>query len=205
MKHETTKYKTREEWLGAAVELLRPVFVKRAGVTLPDAWRVSCGFPRNSRGGAIGQCWAQSASRDGHWEMFISPVLAEPARVLGVLVHELIHAGIGIKHGHNKVFGKAARARLLEGKLTATTEGKPFKDEIAAPVLAKLGVYPHGELRPSGEGTGPRKQATRLLKAACGGCGYCVRITQKWLDIAPPTCPNPGCDEFGETLNHDGA
>lgn len=195
------KYETREQWLGAAVDLLRPVFKARANVALPKDWRIACGFPYASRGAkAIGQCWAKTSSADGHWEMFISPVLANPVRVLGVTVHELCHAGVGVKHGHDKVFGAAARAMLLEGKLTATTEGKPFEEEIAKPILAKLGKYPHGALKPSGLSTGPKKQGTRLVKCQCKACECTVRTTAKWLGLGVPTCFNEGCDLNGEPM-----
>ena len=33
------------------------------------------------------------------------------------------------------------------------------------------------------------KQTTRMLKCECPACGYTVRTTRKWLDIAVPTCP----------------
>lgn len=34
------------------------------------------------------------------------------------------------------------------------------------------------------------KQGTRLLKCRCASCGYTVRTTRKWLDLAgPPICP----------------
>lgn len=191
-----TKHETREQWLGAAVDLLRPVFKQRAGVTLPKNWRVSCGFPHRGKK-AIGQCWPKTASGDQHWEMFISPVLAEPVRVLDVLVHELVHAGVGVKHGHDSVFAKAARSMLLEGKLTATTSGKPFKDEIATPLLAKLGAYPHAVLNAGGISTGPKKQATRLIKAMCPDCECTVRVTAKWLGTGTPTCFNNACESNG--------
>lgn len=37
------------------------------------------------------------------------------------------------------------------------------------------------------------KQPTRLLKTYCPKCGYTLRVTLKWLTIAVPTCPHPGC------------
>ena len=47
---------TREAWLLAAIELLRPLFLEK-GYNLPRV-RVSCGIPATSRrGSAVGQCW----------------------------------------------------------------------------------------------------------------------------------------------------
>lgn len=34
------------------------------------------------------------------------------------------------------------------------------------------------------------KQPTRMLKCFCENCGYTIRATAKWLNIAIPNCPN---------------
>jgi hypothetical protein len=38
----------------------------------------------------------------------------------------------------------------------------------------------------------PPTQSTRLLKVACGECGYTVRVTSKWLEKGAPGCPDHG-------------
>ncbi len=82
----------REDWLSAAVSELRPYFDAVCS-PLPTNVRVSCGFPSNAkRSGAIGECWADTASADATFEVLISPVLDDPLRVFDVLVHELCHA-----------------------------------------------------------------------------------------------------------------
>ena len=92
----------RETYLQSAVEELRPSFSAN-GHTLPLAIRVSCALPSNAkRSGAIGECWADTRSADGHYEIFISPTLADPARVFDVLIHELCHTAKGcMNHGVN--------------------------------------------------------------------------------------------------------
>lgn len=35
---------------------------------------------------------------------------------------------------------------------------------------------------------------TRLVRCECPKCGYLVRTTRKWLDIAVPTCPVDGAE-----------
>jgi len=191
---------TREEWLVKATKLLRPVFDKRTdGWTVPDNVRTSCGFPRGARK-AIGQCWSSDNSADDTLEVFISPVVDDSIDVLQILVHELVHAAVGLKAGHREPFGTVARAMALEGKLTATVAGDTFKREIAAPLLAKLGDYPHAALTVGGINTGPKKQGTRMLKAFCPKCDYTVRTTAKWLDIATPTCPDESCKGYGKDM-----
>lgn len=187
----TTKYATREEWLHACADVLRPAF-KQAGEPLSDTIRISCAFPKRARGKAIGQHWPNVYSADKHNEIFISPVLAEPLRVADVLAHELVHTHHS-KH-KPKTFGKLARALHLEGKLTATTGGEAFKRAFGAGIEA-LGAYPHGAMHEKARATGA--QGTRLLKAECACCGYKVRITRQWIDTAgAPLCPNPHCDDY---------
>lgn len=43
-----------------------------------------------------------------------------------------------------------------------------------------------------GASTAKPKQTTRLKKCECQECGYTVRVTQKWLEVGPPHCPEHG-------------
>lgn len=179
----------REQWLNRAVEVLRPHF-KANAYEVPTNIRVTCGFPSRSampsKRQRIGECWADSASDGKVFEIFISPVLHDPMRVLGVLAHECVHAVVGLKIGHKAPFKRCATAIGLEGKMTATSEGEKFV-EFAKPALKQLGDYPHKRLNVS---SAPKKGGTRLLKCECPGCGYIARVTNKWIDeVGPPVCP----------------
>jgi len=177
-------HNTREEWLLAAIEEVRPLFSANS-IPLPDAIRVTCGFPSTaSRSGAIGQAWSSAASADKHWEILISPVLAEPARVMDVLIHELCHTTAGAMN-HGKVFASAAhRMGLAQGAKgwKATVAGPTF-DSMYKDIVDGLGDYPHAPLS-MGQ---TKKQATRMLKAQCV-CGYTIRLTAKWANTGLPTC-----------------
>jgi hypothetical protein len=48
------------------------------------------------------------------------------------------------------------------------------------------------------------KRKTYLLGMVCT-CGYLVRVTQKWLDVAAPTCPNPDCPSMGKPMQEIGS
>jgi hypothetical protein len=181
---------TREQWLTAAVDALRPAF-DAIGKPVPLAIRAACGFPLHARRSkAIGQCWASTASADKHIEILISPVLAKPMEVFETLVHELCHATDGAMN-HGLPFQKVAAAMGLvacgSGKQTwkATKGNDTFAVRYAAD-LDNLGDYPHGQLTPGAEA---KVQPTRMLKLVCGSCGYTVRTTAKWLDVGLPTCP----------------
>ena len=184
----TNIHSTREDWLTAAVEELRPVF-DGIGRPVPQKIRVACGFPLDAkRSKAIGQCWADTASADKSIEIMISPVLDDKVAVFEVLVHELCHATAGaMNHGVN--FQAAARSMLLK----ATGSGKqPWKSTAGdhnflaayAAMIDSLGDYPHAALTFNTRKT----QSTRMLKAFCPSCGYTVRLTQKWADLGLPTC-----------------
>ena len=182
-------YNTREEWLTAAIEELRPVF-DAVGKPLPKAIRVACGFPLNAkRSKAIGECWIASASADGVIEILISPVLADPVAVFEVLVHELCHATSGaFNHGVN--FQKVASLMLLQacgtGKETwkSTRGTTEFVNSYGA-LINGLDTYPHGQLTY----TDKKVQGTRMIKACCPSCGYTIRLTDKWVKQGLPTCP----------------
>jgi len=181
----------RETYLQSAVEELRPSFSAN-GHTLPLAIRVSCALPSNAkRSGAIGECWADTRSSDGHYEIFISPTLDNPARVFDVLIHELCHTAKGcMNHGVN--FQRLAEAMLLipaSSSWKATVGAPTFMDAYGS-IIEGLGDYPHAALDMSSRKT----QGTRMLKASCPSCSYTVRLTAKWAfdtfgDPRLPICP----------------
>lgn len=179
---------TREAWLTAAVEALRPLF-HAAGTDVP-AVRVSCGWPSKggtgTRGGkVIGQCWASGATADGVAQVFISPTLADRETVLATLLHELVHAVQDCKTGHGKEFGRLARAVGLTGKMTATHASEELEGYFPV-MLAELGEYPHAALTP---GTG-RAGTGRMLKVSCPRCGIILRASRAVAErIDGGACP----------------
>lgn len=179
-----TKHETREAWLTAGVDALRAHF-DAAGFPVPLAVRVSVGWPRAARK-AVGQCWKQSAAKDGVSQIFISPVTADGVAALDTLAHELVHAAIDPFSGHGGKFAKAAKAvGLTKGKPTSAGAGDDLLKTLQR-IAKGLGEYPHAALTPHDV----VKQSTRLLKVACRECGYIARVTQKWLDEAgAPLCP----------------
>ena len=190
--------KTREQWLLQAVKALEPDF-KKAGVELPPV-RVSIGWPggRGNKQHVIGQCWMSAAVADGQPAIFISPALSEekPERILGVLIHELVHA-VG-NYGHKGQFSRLAKQMGLTPPWTATGESEPLKERLAR-LAKRLGPFPHAVVDPGHGlvGTGPARppvQTTRMLKLACPECGYTVRTTAKWISVGLPICPVEGYD-----------
>lgn len=186
-----TTHSTRETWLVAAVDTLAALFAEH-DIELPEV-RVSCGWPasggRAQKRKTIGQCWSTKSASDGVNQVFISPVLDEPGKVLGVLVHELIHAVDDCKSGHKTAFARMARQLGLEGKMTETNVGPALAERLTT-VAEELGTYPHSAISGDSGSETPKKQGTRMLKCECPNTGYVVRTTRKWLDeLGAPICP----------------
>ena len=180
-------FKTREEWLCAAVEELRPLF-SVFSKPVPTKIRVATGFPYGAeRSKAIGQCWSDTNSADGAVEILISPTLGDAIEVFEVLVHELCHATAGaMNHGVNfqSIAGQMHLTPVGTGKETwKSTKGDGDFEGNYRAIIDSLGDYPHAALSHSTK----KVQGTRMLKAVCG-CGYTIRLTKKWADQGLPTC-----------------
>lgn len=186
---------TREEWLNAAAIPLS-VWIKELQYTYPINVRVACGFP--SRGGmskkkrCIGECWDQECSGDKTWEIFVSPTLEKTEDVLSTLLHEMIHATVGITCGHKGEFKTLAKALGFNGPMTQTPPGEELTKRLHA-LAETLPAYPHARLEGRAS-SGPPKQGTRMIKLECA-CGYVVRAAQKWIDQGVPTCSCGGTFE----------
>lgn len=201
-----TKHATREQWLQAAVALLRPLFEARS-YTVPPV-RVTCGWPStsalSSKNRRLGECWSPEASADGTTEISISQCkddVGGEQGVLSILTHELVHAAVGVEAGHKGPFKKCATKLGLVGKMTSTSAG-PDLLEAFKEIATELGTYPHAKLDKL---KSPRKkQTTRMVKCECKDCGYVVRTTRKWLDeVGAPHCPKHGAMHFDPAETED--
>jgi hypothetical protein len=180
---------TREGWLSHGMVLSAPIF-RDAGYSLPDNLKVACGFAPGARGGkAMGVCISPKASADGRTEMFVSPTVADALTAIGVLIHEMAHAAVGVEAGHGPAFKACAMKVGLEGKATSAMPGARLNDWLVREVLPMLGAYPHAAVDPNAR----KKQGTRMIKLVCPETGYTVRTTKKWLEQGYPTSP-AGCE-----------
>lgn len=164
----------------------------RHGHALPEALRLSCGFP--SKGGkskTIGECHFPSASAGQTTEIFIRPDLSDSMEVGAVVIHELAHAVLGPGHGHGKVFKKLALALGLTGKMTATVAGEAAK-ALMARLIERIGPYPHSTLRfsasaPSNPGGGLDSPLQKNV--TCPFCGFRAKIRVDQISIGRLVCP----------------
>jgi hypothetical protein len=199
---------SREAWLQAAIDLFRPLFqdlqatirsefpnrYPDAKTTLPRKVRVHIGEVQGGRGKrrkVLGLSYAITTAADGVPAVGLNGNMEDPSQVLDVLCHELIHVAIGNDKGHGHLFAVCAKAMMLDGKPTATFGSAEFK-KWAQGALKKLGRLDHAKMTWAG-----KVQGTRMIKVQCPCCGYTVRTTRKWLEIAIPECPDDGCDAHG--------
>lgn len=172
-------YQTREEWLTAAVQMIRTHAPVAARI------RVACGFPSTfTRSGTLAECWPDQSSADGTWEILISPTVADPVQVFVLLLGQTLHT----LPGAASITSTTWRDACINNGLAPADEG--WKSLTTTPDLTDLfpvidlGPYPHAEII-----AGQRKsQGTRMLKLTCPTCGYTIRTTAKWLNTGLPTC-----------------
>jgi len=142
----TTTTTNREAWLHQVAARMAPRFAE-LGFPLP-AFRAAIGFPYKSEM-ASGQCWDKRVSGDGHFEIFINPGRDDSRAIASTLAHELIHAAVGLEHGHKGDFATLAKALGFQAPLThaqdleKATELAAWIDEV----LKDVGTIPHAALQ----------------------------------------------------------
>ena len=177
------QHTTREAWLLAAVEHLRPLFAAK-GFSVPPC-QVSCGFASTgTRSGHVGQCWSTKSASNELNQIFIAPTLKSAYEVLDTLVHELVHAVDNCENKHGKEFKKIALKMGMKGPMRSAEAGPELKVTLTS-LLDTLGQYPHGHLK-VGMRKAPRRDRPR---AKCKHCGYQVPMLKKFLTYGPPICP----------------
>ncbi|MFI8890527.1 hypothetical protein [Streptomyces paradoxus] len=142
---------TREQWLQAAIETLRPDFVA-VGLPIPAKVQISVGFGYGAKAESrkiLGECWSKAATVDRVNHIFISPEITDVVEVLATVVHELVHAADDNVNGHKGRFKTVAKALGLTGQMTATYASPELAKKLRA-IAEQLGAYPHSALYPTG-------------------------------------------------------
>jgi hypothetical protein len=177
---------TREQWLNRSVDILFDVILTDeviAPYTAPPV-RVSVAPMASKR---LGVCHVRRISDDGHNEIFITAHIDDSIEILGVLVHELIHALDDCASGHRNYFAKVARAAGLEGKFTATTAGPQLREVLESAVKI-LGPIPHAKLNLK-----PKEKGRNNNKIVCDSCGFQANLSRKWADRIALDAECPVC------------
>jgi hypothetical protein len=178
---------TREEWLIQATLNLKQFFQEQ-GREIPPSYVVSCGWPSKDIRKTIGQCFDPKTTKEGITQIFVSPLMDEPIRILDILLHELAHHVVGLDHKHRGPFLKLIRGIGLEGKPTATYAGETLKKRLE-PIAEKLGPYPNPAINLSLNDQ-KKLPAKRLKLISPVDPDYNVWISPTFLQKhGPPLCP----------------
>lgn len=181
---------TREQWLQRGLCELRALAKDKLEKPTDQRIQVAVGFPKGCKRGTVGQCFHAECTEDGTYHIFIHPTLGDAVRVLDTLLHELLHAVVGLEAKHAKPFRDAARAVGLAGKPTATyaEEGSELHEKLTK-LSERLGPYPHS----------PMTKVKQSNRPAAGGWvryesvnepKYILRISPRALeDHGAPTDP----------------
>lgn len=198
---ETPKYTSREEYLLAAVEQLRPWFGKQ-NYDLPPL-KVSCGFPSKSPLKNLGECWSPTATADGTTHIFVTPTHRNASDSIGTLAHELLHAALPDDAKHGPIFKEGMKKVGLEGKPKSAGPGPELQLYIDG-IVEMLGEYPNSPLTPRPKPKKEQAQAKKSFKLFCPkkragdkscllvdktvGGDYSVTVSRKMLKLAFPVC-----------------
>jgi hypothetical protein len=182
-------HSTRENWLRAATDELRPYFDK-LGYSLPRNIRFAISFTSTGKRGRIPiECWHPALSADQHFEIIIRIDLSDPLEVLEHLVAVLVHTLLPAAARRGKEYKAIALRIGLEGPMRHATP-TPIMRERLQTIVGNLGPLPHATLHYASSPNAPKKQTARMLKAACGAaCGYTIRLAEKWARAGLPLCP----------------
>ena len=187
------QHTTREGWLEAAKNRLSAEFFCGETPPLPERTQCSCSWMFRSAK-AIGQCITPQASADGTTHILICPTQDHPIDVLGILLHEMIHAAVGVEFGHGKPFKDVMKRVGLKGKATATfvEDGTDLYGFMSA-LSGDLGVYPHAALSKTvnnKKDDGEEKPPRSLCMVSTEEPDYCFMISRvKYETYGAPLDP----------------
>lgn len=186
---KAVKVKTAEEWYRKAVDAFKRTF-KDLGYEIP-VYDISSGFTdagtRVTR--VLGQCWTNNASSKGRPHIFLNPRYTEPVGLIAVVLHEVIHATVGVDQGHRGKFRSVAQSLGFIPPLKYINIDDDLKGKCET-IAARLGEFPRSAFVAK-----IRKQTTRLIKCVCETCGFTFRTTKFWIEQSGNDlrCPDESC------------
>lgn len=156
---------------------------------------------RGKRESTLGWFWAnrwKNTKKDSIHEINLSAETLSRDDIGETLIHELAHAENetkGIKDVANKVHNKKFKAMaeqlglIVKDRDSSVGYGFTELGDGAKKFLEHIkfnsALFKLARLTPGTKA----KPGSRLIKCECPECGYVVRTTQKWLDVAVPKCP----------------
>lgn len=189
----------REAWLSAALTRISKGWPTAA--ELPEGTRISVGFPVKTRGrgaGRVTEHYRATESDGGMVEIFVSPTLADAAQVCRAVALEAAAVAL------NRTPAESERAALFARADTVAASLPAYPHDALAVGRARAGAsrVTASDIGATDEPAAPGP-GSRMLKVCCPSCGYTVRTSRRWLAVAVPLCPAPGCDRRGVPMAAD--
>jgi len=193
---------SRENYLIQATDIMRKSLFKPKGYKVPKvelsiSWATHGNNSRNTgKAKVLGQCFNRASSEKGINQVIITPNLDGTTidgslQILGVLVHELVHAVDDCVSGHGKAFKDCATAVGLTGPMRSTGESDELKEYLRKNIIDKLGKFPHAQVNLSKGKT----QTTRNIKVECNCCEFSFRTSRKNLELMDEVSHCLACDD----------
>lgn len=142
---------SREDWLESAASLLLDDLISPIHqIRSKFRYKVTVGYAPSTKPGSsrLGACLSSNASTGGYNEIFISPEIEDSRLVIGVLLHELIHAVDDCKSHHGGLFRTIAKAVGFIAPLTSISldHMTPALLNLINEYVRLLGDIPHSKL-----------------------------------------------------------
>lgn len=151
----------REEWLEKSVKLLEEKVFKNPSLmehpsAMPEKWKITCGWAKGVTDRCMGACVDPVCSKDGTTHLFIIPTQEDSFSVLSTIVHEMIHAIVGIQEGHTGKFRDMALYLQMTKPMTSShiVPETPVYN-VVMEILEIMGPYPHAAMVPKMKPTKP--------------------------------------------------
>lgn len=184
---------TRETWLREAVALINDRLFNGEVDIASHPYQIACGWTKRST--AIGETITPKPDAPAEYlfptTIHIRVSIEDPVEILGVLVHEFIHAFYNI-HGHGKDFGKHAKR---VGFCRPFTKYYPSEDmvlklkDLYNEMIIHFGEWPGKPIKITPKEEKEKQKNTYVL--FCPECGYEVRVSRKIFEKhnqGLPTC-----------------
>ena len=182
---------TREEWLIKAIEMIDDEIFNGNLGSKETKYQVSMGWTKSAK--ALGETIYPYDGEDVTEEDFF-PVtihvrcdIKDPVHILGVLVHECIHAFKNIK-GHGKDFKREAMRVGFEKPITQY-HPSPELVSTCENIYKKLGEFPGKAVHIHKV---EKERKTNMVIFFCPECGFEVKTNKKTFEKygqGIPTCP----------------
>lgn len=182
---------TREEWLIKAIEMIDDEIFNGNLGSKETKYQVSMGWTKSAK--ALGETIYPYEGEDVSIDDFF-PVtihvrcdIKDPVQILGVLVHECIHAFMNIK-GHGKDFKHEAMRVGFETPITRY-HPSPALVSTCENIYKKLGEFPGKAVHIHKV---EKEKKTNTVIFFCPECGFEVKTNKKMFEKhgqGIPTCP----------------